>query len=139
MAELQKQKLSGNHDEEAVQSSPGVTSSPVARCCLNAAVMLELADIGERNAEKRIRLQKANRGQAEFLRTAAEVADDLLAMTQLLERSLVYEIAKSKREGDDEGANMKRLTLVQVRAVLAKATGTPGVDRTGDAASEPLS
>jgi hypothetical protein len=50
-------------------------------------------------------------------------APDLLEMTKLLERSLVYEIKKSEREGDDEGARLKSFTLAQCRAVINKAEG----------------
>jgi len=52
----------------------------IAQCCLNAAAMLDIADDGQRrdiNAMQR--LQKANRGQAELLREAARIADELAA------------------------------------------------------------
>lgn len=48
-------------------------------------------------------------------------APELLEMTKLLERSIVYEIKKSEREGDDEGARCKFITLAQARAAIAKA------------------
>ena len=50
-------------------------------------------------------------------------APDLLKLAKLLERALVYEIKKADREGDDEGAQMKFLTLADVREVIAKAEG----------------
>ncbi len=50
-------------------------------------------------------------------------APDLLKLAKLLERSLVYEIKKSDREGDEEGARLKFFTLAEVREVIAKAEG----------------
>jgi hypothetical protein len=47
-------------------------------------------------------------------------APELLDLAKLLERSLVYEIRKSEKEGDDEGARMKMLTLAEVRRVISK-------------------
>ena len=44
----------------------------------------------------------------------------LIEMVNLLDRFLVYEIKKSDRDGDDEGATLKSFTLAQVRAVLAE-------------------
>lgn len=52
-----------------------------------------------------------------------ECAGELLAHTKLLERSLVYEINKCKREGDDEGATAKCVTLQIVRATISKVEG----------------
>lgn len=48
---------------------------------------------------------------------------ELLELTRLLERTLVYEIKKSKAAGDDEGANLKSFTLAEVRGALARAEG----------------
>lgn len=46
---------------------------------------------------------------------------ELLEWAKLLERTIVYEITRSNREGDYEGARMKYITLAQVRAAIAKA------------------
>lgn len=46
-------------------------------------------------------------------------APDLLEMTKLLERFLVYELKKDA--GDDEGARLKTVTLNLCRAAIAKA------------------
>jgi len=57
--------------------------STIAHCCLNAAAMLDLADSGERRDINSLqRCQKANRGQAELLRNAANLADELWAALQ---------------------------------------------------------
>ena len=50
----------------------------------------------------------------------ADLCADLLEMTELLERCLVYQIRKSELAGDHEGAGLQRFTLVRVREVLAK-------------------
>lgn len=50
-------------------------------------------------------------------------APELLDWVKLFERSLVYEIAKSQKAGDDEGARLKTVTLNLVRATIAKAEG----------------
>src|SRR3546814_18263700 len=47
--------------------------------------------------------------------------DELLELAKLLERSLVFEIKKSEREGDDEGSRLKSTTLFMARAAIAKA------------------
>lgn len=50
-------------------------------------------------------------------------APELYEMTALLKRCVEYDIKRSLASGDDEGANLKSLTLAQVDAVLAKARG----------------
>jgi hypothetical protein len=50
----------------------------------------------------------------------APLVDELIEMVRLLEKSLVYEIKKSRSEGDAEGANLKGFTLVQVRDLLKR-------------------
>jgi hypothetical protein len=50
-------------------------------------------------------------------------APDLLELVQLFGRTVEYEIAKSEKQGDTEGASMKRLTANLIRAAIAKATG----------------
>ena len=59
---------------------------------------------------------------AAVLVQAVNAHDDLLEMTRLLERSLIYEIKKNTTEGDKEGAKLKTITLNLVRAALAKAS-----------------
>lgn len=49
-------------------------------------------------------------------------APELLDVARLLERTIIYEIGKDGRAGDDESARSKTLTLNYVRAVIAKAT-----------------
>ena len=49
--------------------------------------------------------------------------DDLLAAAKTLEQVIKYEIAKCKREGDIEGANVKAITLNMTLAAIAKAEG----------------
>lgn len=44
----------------------------------------------------------------------------MVELIQLFERSIVYEISKDKKSGDDEGARMKTITLNMVRALLAR-------------------
>ena len=53
-------------------------------------------------------------------RAERRVWAELLEHTKLFERCLVYEIRKSEKEGDDEGANLKSLTLAMVRDTLAR-------------------
>mgnify|MGYP001586052394 CR=1 FL=1 len=60
-------------------------------------------------------------------RLIAAAADMLAALLGLL--------AAESDELNDDGAAIWQ----QARAALTKATGTPGVDRTGDTASDPLS
>ena len=52
-------------------------------------------------------------------------APALVEMAKLFERSIVYEIKRSERDGDDEGARLKSFTLAEVRAAIAAAKGTP--------------
>lgn len=46
----------------------------------------------------------------------------LVELLKLFERSIDYEIRKSRGNGDDEGVRMKTFTLNQVRAALRFAT-----------------
>jgi len=50
-------------------------------------------------------------------------APELLAHVKLLEKTIEYEIRRSKAEGDDEGARLKTFTLYLVRDSIAKAEG----------------
>ena len=52
-------------------------------------------------------------------------AKTLLGWVELLEQSLVYEIKRSRKDGDDEGANLKSHTLFLVRQDIAKAKDLP--------------
>lgn len=51
-------------------------------------------------------------------------AKELLEMTRLLEKSLVYQIKKAERIGDEEEARGMSISLRFVRAAIAKATGS---------------
>jgi hypothetical protein len=45
----------------------------------------------------------------------------LLEVAELFEKAILFEISKSHREGDDEGARMKTITLNMVRdAIVAE-------------------
>lgn len=50
-------------------------------------------------------------------------APKLLDLAQLFARSVEYEIARSRNEGDEEGARMKTITLNLIRAATTEATG----------------
>lgn len=62
--------------------------------------------------------QKAN---AQFIVQACNAHDGLVAMAELFEKVLVYEIEKAKQEGDDEGAELKAIPLAVCRSALALA------------------
>ncbi len=59
----------------------------------------------------------------EALANAALIAaaPQLLAMTKLFASSIEYEMRRSEKDGDDEGARLKRLTLNIVLAAITKA------------------
>lgn len=44
----------------------------------------------------------------------------LVALVRMFEKSVIYEISKSRRSGDDEGASLKALTLSVIQSALAK-------------------
>lgn len=44
----------------------------------------------------------------------------LIALVRMFEKSVIYEISKSRRSGDDEGASLKALTLSVIQSALAK-------------------
>lgn len=50
-------------------------------------------------------------------------APELLELARLFESTIEYEIRKSEKDGDTEGANLKRVTLNLTRAAIAKAEG----------------
>lgn len=50
-------------------------------------------------------------------------APELLDHAVLFERTIIYEIAKSEKAGDDEGARLATVTLNLLRATIAKARG----------------
>lgn len=50
-------------------------------------------------------------------------APDLYDLVKLFQRSVEYEIRRSEKDGDREGARLKTVTLNLIRAALAKATG----------------
>ena len=49
------------------------TAADIAKCCLNSAAMLMVADGDCPDVEKRKRLQESNKGQAELLRHCAAI------------------------------------------------------------------
>ena len=52
----------------------------IAACCINAAAMLNMADDGQKRDKDALnRLQRSNKGQAELLRKAADMALKLAA------------------------------------------------------------
>lgn len=55
------------------------------------------------------------------LTKAQKAAPKLVEMVKLLEQVCLHEIKKAAREGDDEGARLRTITLHRVRAVLAEA------------------
>lgn len=50
-------------------------------------------------------------------------APDLLEMAKLFERCVEYEIRRSRKDGDEEGARLKTVTLNLIRNAIAKAEG----------------
>lgn len=67
-----------------------------------------------------------NNLKADFIVAAVNqvaTASDLLPWVKLLEQSVAYEIRKSRKEGDEEGARLKIGTLNMVRDAIAKAEG----------------
>jgi len=50
---------------------------------------------------------------------------ELLEIARLFERTIEWEIKRSLRDGDDEGARLKIATLNQVLAAIKLATGAP--------------
>jgi hypothetical protein len=87
-------------------------SSSVGRCCRNSAAMLAICD------SDRSDLQKHNRGQAELLLRAADIADEMFDLAKNIagidDRYLAHTsiLASAAHEWRD-----------QARAVIAKAEG----------------
>lgn len=50
-------------------------------------------------------------------------APDLLEVAKHFEACIEFEMAASRREGDDEGVRLKTISLNLTRAAIAKATG----------------
>lgn len=99
--------------------------SPLATCCLNAAVMLEMADDGiRRDVNAMQRIQKANRGQALLLRQAADLADALTRALLHAQEALAWHGAEGFEIGGELVGDV-------VRAALAK-TGTVGEAKTSE-------
>lgn len=57
------------------------------------------------------------------LAEAANTIGELVEQVELFVRCIEYEIRVSRSKGDDEGANLKELTLHFARAALQKAKG----------------
>jgi hypothetical protein len=92
----------------------GAKRSPLATCCLNAAIMLEMADDGTRrdlNALQRI--QKANRGQAQLLREAANLADALVLALLHAQEALAWHDAEGFEVGGKIVGDVVRETLAK--------------------------
>lgn len=89
---------------------------------INARSVVVDADEGRRRIAKialSATLPETDQANARLIAAAPE----LLEQAELLERVLVYEIKKSERAGDDEGANLKTYTLHMCRSAIAKAKG----------------
>ncbi len=50
-------------------------------------------------------------------------APELLEIAERFKRTIEFMIRVDEKNGDDEGANLKRVTLTEVNATLAKARG----------------
>jgi hypothetical protein len=50
-------------------------------------------------------------------------APELLDLAKLFARTVVYYAGIDEKDGDDEGARLKRLALANIEAVIAKAEG----------------
>lgn len=100
------------------QSSEFAAQSAVAKCCLNAAQMLHVADDDQDHPpEKRRTFQKYNRGQARLLVEAAKQSDEMLDALRDATR-----ILNAVRYSAGLGKNqLERLT--RAMAVIAKAEG----------------
>ncbi len=70
-----------------------------------------------------------------FIIRAVNSHVEMIEWVRLLEKTIVYEINNSEREGDDEGAGMKRITLNLVRATLARTVGDRESHATGTAST----
>lgn len=92
--------------------------SAVARCCLNSAAMLRLADIGEWSDRQLESIRKSNEGQAGLLEGAADLADEMLAeLRRLLARFERCAASMGNQQDVIDGATES------VRNVIAKAEG----------------
>ena len=69
-------------------------------------------------------LHRNNRdANADIICRAANCQEDLDAIAKIFERTNEYEINRSTREGDDEGARMKLPMLAKVQQAIAVAEG----------------
>jgi hypothetical protein len=111
------------HESTIRESAPDSFNVPqgfqsaIARCCVNAAAMLDVADNHDPDKRRREACQKANRGQAELLMEAAQQAHEMLAALQ--ETVLQLEYLSDKFGETGTGAAV----LARVNAVIARATG----------------
>jgi len=60
------------------------------------------------------------RCNAAFIVKAVNAHDELVQWANMLEKTLVYNIKKLERAGDDEGVRLQSFTLAMVRETLAK-------------------
>jgi len=67
------------------------------------------------------RTQEENAANRAHLCRCWNTYDELLHLAKLLEASLLYQIARDERSGDDEGARLKGATLHSVRETIARA------------------
>jgi len=87
----------------------------VAICCLNAAAMLDIADTGElRDKASLARVLKANQAQADLLRKAATLTDELVVALQEIESGLA-------NTGSTPDQYMTRIRKDQARGIALVA------------------
>lgn len=68
-------------------------------------------EMGEQNEE--------TRANAHLIAAAPELLD----LAKKFRAAVAFYVKASERDGDDEGARMKSLTLIEIDAVIAKAEG----------------
>jgi hypothetical protein len=98
------------------ESSTNMTGDPnaVARCCRISATMLEMADNGETYEGATLkRIRDANNGQAQLLRAAADISDEMLAAL----KDATYALALHAHHTGNEDC------LKAARAAIAKTEG----------------
>lgn len=102
-------------DKQAPVSLP---VSAVASCCLNAALMLEIADQQENAA-----IRAANAGQAKLLRGAGVIADEMLVALVFASIALDRELEQRQGSHDPDYIEQVAVPAAKVRDAIARAEG----------------
>lgn len=118
------------HQEAAEKTLPPRTAS-AGRPKTIPGLVRDLSKMVFTSARDWHRSVRINRQERDYIVRVLRAHDALFSMAKLLEQTIVYEMKKCERAGDDEGVRVKIFALLEARAAISAAVGDRSDNPTG--------